>query len=51
MPEFSTPEVPAIADEHVAAVAVLAHGGLIPPLRLVIGSGNGPNTGAKRRAG
>ena len=51
MPEFSTPEVPAIADEHVAAVTALAHGGLIPPLRLVIGSGNGPNSGAKRRAG
>ena len=51
MPEFSTPEVPAIADEHVAAVAALAQSGLIPPLRLVVGSGIGPNTGTKRRAG
>lgn len=51
MPEFADPEQPAIADEHVAAVAALAQGGLVPPLRLVVGSGKGPNTGTKRRAG
>lgn len=51
MPEFSTHDVPVIADEHVAAVTALAHGGLVPPLRLVMGPGNGPNIGAKRRAG
>ncbi len=51
MPEFSIPESPAIADEHVAAVAALADGGLIPPLRLVVGANHGPNSGSKRRAG
>jgi len=51
MPDFSAPEAPQIADEHVAAVAALAQGGLIPPLRLVVGSRNTPNIGAKRRAG
>ncbi|CAB4622619.1 unannotated protein [freshwater metagenome] len=51
MPEFAVPEQPAIADEHVAAIDALAQGGLIPPLRLVVGAGNTPNTGAKRRAG
>jgi hypothetical protein len=51
MPEFALAEQPVIADEHVAAVAALAQGGLIPPLRLVVEAGNTPNTGAKRWAG
>ena len=51
MPEFTVPEQPVIADEHVAAVAALAQGGLVPPLRLVVGTENPPNIGAKRRAG
>jgi len=40
-----------IADEHVAAMAVLAQGGLIPPLRLITGGAVTPHLGAKRRAG
>jgi len=40
-----------IADEHVAAMAVLAQSGLIPPLRLITGGASTPNSGAKRRAG
>jgi len=40
-----------IADEHVAAVGVLARSGLIPPLRLVKGGSVSPNPSAKRRAG
>jgi len=40
-----------IADEHVEAMAVLAQGGLIPPLRLITGGAVTPNPGAKRRAG
>lgn len=51
MPDFAVPDQPAIADEHVAAVAALADGGLIPPLRLVVGHQTGPNSGSKRRAG
>ena len=40
-----------IADEHVAAMAVLAQSGLIPPLRLITGGVVTPNPGTKRRAG
>lgn len=38
MPEVHGPAEPAVAevaDEHAAAIAVLADSGLIPPLRLV----------------
>lgn len=38
MPEVQGPAEPAVAevaDEHAAAIAVLADSGLIPPLRLV----------------
>ena len=36
MPESGAPEGPvAVADEHTAALAVLADSGLVPPLRLV----------------
>lgn len=40
-----------IADEHVAAVAALAASGLVPPLRLVQGQGQGPARPRARRVG
>ncbi|MFA7322991.1 MAG: hypothetical protein WC005_01405 [Candidatus Nanopelagicales bacterium] len=43
--------IPVIADEHVAAVTVLAESGLIPPLRLVNGGGSDPRRVSKRQAG
>jgi len=35
MGELSTPPVTDVADEHAAALTVLADSGLVPPLRLV----------------
>ena len=51
MPGLAEPAAALIADEHLAAVTVLADSGLIPPLRLVTPPTQSPKRPAKRRAG
>ena len=34
-PSLESPQIHAVADEHAAALSVLADSGLVPPLRLV----------------
>ncbi len=42
---------PEIADEHEAAIAVLADSGLVPPLRLIPGGARSSGDPARRAAG